>query len=201
MQEEHLLSGSLEYTNEPYAIAKIAGIKLCEAYNSQYGTDFASVMPTNLYGPNDNFDLETSHVLPALMRKIHEAKMAKKDSVVIWGTGTPKREFLHVDDMAAACIFVMNKNGFTDMVNVGSGDEVAIQELAEIMSEVVGYQGSIIYDNSKPDGTPRKLLDTSRLTNIGWKAQIKLRLGLQQTYDWFLSHYVKDSATIASCDQ
>lgn len=188
MREEHLLSGSLEHTNEPYAIAKIAGIKLCEAYNSQYGTDFASVMPTNLYGPNDNFDLETSHVLPALIRKVHEAKLAKKPSVTLWGSGTPKREFLHVDDMASACIFVMNKSGFKDMVNIGSGQEVTIRELAELICEVVGYEGNIVYDSSKPDGTPRKLLDTSCLTELGWKAQINLREGLKQSYQWFVEN-------------
>lgn len=188
MREEHLLSGSLEKTNEPYAVAKIAGIKQCEAYNSQYGTDFVSVMPTNLYGPNDNFDLETSHVLPALIRKVHEAKLAKCPNVVIWGSGIPKREFLHVDDMASACIFIMNKPGFTDMVNIGSGDEVSIRELAELVCDVVGFDGDIIYDSSKPDGTPRKLLDTSKLNQLGWKAQIKLKDGLEQTYKWFLEN-------------
>lgn len=187
MREEYLLSGPLEPTNEPYAIAKIAGIKLCEAYNNQYGTDFASVMPTNLYGPNDNFNLETSHVLPALLRKVHEAKLAKAEAVTIWGSGTPKREFLHVDDMASACIFVMNKTGFTQMVNIGSGQEVTIKELAELICEVVGFDGKIIYDSSKPDGTPRKLLETSRLTQLGWQAQIKLKEGLALTYQWFLN--------------
>lgn len=188
MKEEHLLSGSLEQTNEPYAIAKIAGIKLCEAYNSQFRTDFVSVMPTNLYGPNDNFNLETSHVLPALMRKVHEAKLARAKNVTIWGSGTPKREFLHVDDMASACLFVMNKVGFHDMVNIGSGEEVAIRELAELMCEVVGFDGDIVYDSSKPDGTPRKLLDTTRLTQLGWKAEIKLKDGLERTYQWFLQN-------------
>lgn len=189
MKEEHLLSGALEQTNEPYAVAKIAGIKLCEAYNSQYGTNFASVMPTNLYGANDNFNLETSHVLPALMRKVHEAKVANKPNVVIWGSGTPKREFLHVDDMASACLFVMNQAGFNDIVNIGSGQEVSIRELAELICEVIGYQGDIIYDREKPDGTPRKLLDTSRLTQLGWKAQINLKDGLRQTYEWFVKSY------------
>lgn len=188
MREEHLLSGCLEHTNEPYAVAKIAGIKLCEAYNSQFGTDFVSVMPTNLYGPNDNFDLVTSHVLPALMRKVHEAKLANAKSVTIWGTGIPKREFLHVDDMASACLYVMKKEGFQEMVNIGSGDEVSIRELAEMMGEVVGFKGDIVYDSSKPDGTPRKLLDTSRLTQLGWKAEIKLKDGLRQTYEWFLQN-------------
>lgn len=194
MREEYLLTGTLEHTNEPYAIAKIAGIKQCEAYNSQYGTDFASVMPTNLYGPNDNFNLETSHVLPALMRKVHEAKLAKKPNVVIWGSGKPKREFLHVDDMAAACIFVMEKTGFTEMVNIGSGQEVSIREVAELMCEVVGFDGEIVFDSSKPDGTPRKLLDTSRLNQLGWRAQISLKVGLQHTYQWFLDNYLSKSA-------
>lgn len=186
MREEHLLSGLLEQTNEPYAIAKIAGIKLCEAYNAQYNTDFASVMPTNLYGPNDNFDLETSHVLPALLRKIHEAKIAKCAHVTLWGTGTPKREFLHVDDMASACLFLMNKSGYKEIVNIGSGEEVSIKELAEVICEIVGFEGEIIYDSTKPNGTPRKLLDTNRLNKLGWTAQIQLKEGLQQTYQWFL---------------
>jgi len=186
MREEYLLTGVLEPTNEPYAIAKIAGIKLCEAYNHQFKTDFISVMPTNLYGPHDNFDLETSHVLPALLRKVHEAKVAKARSVTLWGTGTPKREFLHVDDMASACLFVMNKTGFQEIVNIGSGQEVSIRELAELICEVVGFQGDLIYDSTKPDGTPRKLLDTTRLTALGWQAQIKLKTGLEQTYQWFL---------------
>lgn len=186
MRESHLLSGYLEHTNEPYAVAKIAGIKLCEAYNSQYGTNFISVMPTNLYGQNDNFDLETSHVLPALLRKVHEAKLSKNQTVTIWGTGNPKREFLHVDDMASACLFVMNKASFKDMVNIGSAEEVTIQELAELICEVVGFDGVIVYDSSKPDGTPRKLLDTTRLNQLGWSAKISLREGLQNTYTWFL---------------
>ncbi|MHB1947196.1 MAG: GDP-L-fucose synthase [Gammaproteobacteria bacterium] len=196
MREEHLLSGLLEQTNEPYAIAKIAGIKMCEAYNSQYGTDFASVMPTNLYGPNDNFDLETSHVLPALIRKVHDAKQVKAKSVTIWGSGVPKREFLHVDDMASACLFVMNKTGFKDMVNIGSGDEVSIRELAELICDVVGFEGTIVYDSSKPDGTPRKLLDTSLLNKLGWNAQIKLKDGLKQTYQWFLENYCKEALAV-----
>lgn len=187
MRETDLLTGPLEYTNEPYAIAKIAGIKLCEAYNAQYSTDFISVMPTNLYGPHDNFDLETSHVLPALIRKIHEAKIEKRPSVTIWGTGKPKREFLHVDDLAEACIFIMNKEGFKDIVNIGSGEEVTIRELAETICQVVGFTGSIVYDSSKPDGTPRKLLDTSNMNQLGWKSKISLQEGLQQVYQWFLN--------------
>lgn len=193
MQEHHLLSGHLEQTNEPYAIAKIAGIKLCEAYNSQYNTNFISVMPTNLYGPGDNFDLSNSHVLPALLRKVHEAKLAKAKNVVIWGTGTPKREFLHVDDMASACLFVMNRKDVNDIVNIGSGQEVTIGELAELVCNVVRFDGDIVYDSTKPDGTLRKLLDTTRLTQLGWQAKIKLTEGLQQTYQWFIknSHDVK----------
>lgn len=193
MREEYLLSGYLEPTNEPYAIAKIAGIKLCESYNIQYGTDFASVMPTNLYGPNDNFDLKNSHVLPALLRKVHEAKIAKESNVVIWGTGQPKREFLHVDDMASACILVMNKTGFTDMINIGSGEEVSIRDLAELICEVVGFEGQLTFDQDKPDGIARKFLDTSKLAKLGWKPQIKLKEGLKQTYSWFLKHYNQKS--------
>lgn len=185
LREAYLLSGPLEPTNEPYAVAKIAGIKLCESYNRQYGTDFAAVMPTNLYGPHDNFDLETSHVLPALIRKIHEAKMHRAEKVVIWGTGTPRREFLHVDDLASACIFVMNQPGLTEVLNVGSNEEVSISELTTLICDVVGFQGQIQYDTSKPDGTLRKWLDTSKLSRLGWRSQIGLRQGIQQTYRWF----------------
>lgn len=188
MQEEHLLSGALEATNEPYAVAKIAGIKLCEAYNTQYGTNFVSVMPTNLYGPHDNFDLNNSHVLPALLRKAHEAKLAKARAVTIWGTGTPKREFLHVSDMAEACLFVLGKEDFKEMVNIGSGEEVSIRELAELVCDVVGFDGEIHYDSSKPDGTLRKFLDVSRLHQLGWQAKISLKEGLKNTYQWFLQH-------------
>lgn len=194
MREEYLLSGPLEKTNEPYAIAKIAGIKLCEAYNTQYGTDFLSVMPTNLYGPNDNFDLQTSHVLPALLRKVHEAKLANSPTVTIWGSGKPQREFLHVDDMASACVFVMNNPDVKEMVNIGSGQEVSIRELAELICDVVGFQGDIVYDSSKPDGTPRKLLDTARLNQLGWSAKISLKDGLKDTYQWFLDKYAIESA-------
>lgn len=197
MQENHLLSGYLEPTNEAYAIAKIAGIKLCEAYNRQYGTDFVSVMPTNLYGPNDNFDLETSHVLPALLRKIHDAKISNSPTIKIWGTGKPKREFLHVDDMASACLFVMKKNGFREMVNIGSGEEVSIAELATLVCDVVGFDGEIMYDRSKPDGSPHKLLDTSRLNQLGWSAAISLREGLKMTYKAFLETH--DKELISSC--
>lgn len=188
MKEEYLLSGLLEKTNEPYAIAKIAGIKLCEAYNDQYGTNFVSVMPTNLYGPYDNFDLETSHVLPALLRKVHEAKNSKADQVTIWGTGSVKREFLHVDDMASACLFTMNQDDFKDMINIGSGEEITIRELAELICETVGFSGRLVFDTEKPDGTPRKLLNCMRLTQLGWKPKIKLKEGLERTYQWFLEN-------------
>jgi GDP-L-fucose synthase len=195
MHEAALLTGTLEPTNEPYAIAKIAGIKLCESYNRQYGTDFRSVMPTNLYGPGDNFDLERSHVIPALIRRFHEAKATRADAVEVWGTGTPRREFLHVDDMAAACVFVMQLDPETyrrhtepmlSHINVGAGEDVPIRELAEAVRAVVGYEGEIRFDASKPDGTPRKLLDVSRLRALGWTATIDLSTGLKETYDWFL---------------
>ena len=197
MKEEHLLTGLLEPTNEPYAIAKIAGIKMCEAYNRQYGTKFMAVMPTNLYGPNDNFDLENAHVLPALMRKFHEAKMAGKEEVVIWGTGTPKREFLHVDDMADACVFVMNLQEETAgeqffsypnpcFVNLGTGIDCNIKELASTVQKVTDFKGKLVFDTSKPDGTPRKLLDVSKMSLLGWKSKIGLEEGIQKTYDWFL---------------
>lgn len=192
MKEEHLLTGPLEQTNEPYAVAKIAGIKMCEAYNSQYGTSFASVMPTNLYGPNDNFDLNTSHALPALLRKVHEAKISKAGKVVVWGSGKPKREFLHVDDMALACIHVIKRDDFKGMVNIGSGEEVSIRELAELISDVVGFSGSLDFDTSKPDGTPRKLLDISKLRSMGWQPTISLTDGIRDAYRWFLqSPYAK----------
>lgn len=190
MKEEYLLSGPLEATNEPYAIAKIAGIKMCEAFNSQYGTDFASVMPTNLYGQNDNFDLQNSHVLPALIRKAHEAKLNDASEMVIWGSGTPKREFLHVDDMAAACIFVMNQKGHQEMLNIGSGEEVTIRELAELICKVVGFKGKLVFDSSKPDGTPRKLVDITKIKKLGWKPCISLENGIRQTYEWFVGEPV-----------
>lgn len=186
--EEALLSGPLEPTNEAYAVAKIAGIKLCESYNRQYGTNYVSVMPTNLYGPGDNFDLQTSHVLPALIRKFHDAKMANTPSVTVWGTGRPRREFLHVDDMAAACVFVMQEYDGKDMLNVGFGYDVTIAEVAGIVKEIVGFQGDITFDVSKPDGTPRKLLDSSRLAALGWSPAISLEDGLRSTYAWFQEH-------------
>lgn len=199
MREEHLLAGPLEATNEPYAIAKIAGIKMCESYNRQYGTRFVSVMPTNLYGPNDNFDLASSHVLPAMIRKFHEAKLSGASEMLVWGTGTPRREFLHVDDMVAACVFVMElpeevvvsqfaHYPLQPFVNVGTGLDVSIRELAEIVREVVGFGGGLRFDTSKPDGTPRKLLDVSRLHSLGWRSKIELREGVQATYSWFMEH-------------
>jgi GDP-L-fucose synthase len=188
IKEEYLLTGPLEPTNEAYAIAKIAGIKLCESYNRQYGTRFVSVMPTNLYGPGDNFDLQGSHVLPALLRKFHEAKEAGAPTVTVWGSGAPRREFLHADDMADACVFLMERGDAPELVNVGVGEDVTIAEVAALVRDVVGYTGEIEFDHTKPDGTPRKLLDVSRLTGLGWHARIGLREGLASTYAWFQSH-------------
>ncbi len=188
MREESLLTGPLEPTNEWYAVAKIAGIKLCQAYRRQHGCDFISAMPTNLYGPGDNFDLRSSHVAAALLRKVHEAKAAGRDEVEIWGTGTPRREFLHVDDAADAIVHLMTRYSGPEQVNVGAGEDVTIRELAELIAEVVGYAGGFRYDRSKPDGTQRKLLDVSRLQALGWRAHIGLRDGLAATYDWFLEH-------------
>lgn len=189
MKEDYLLSGKLESTNEGYAVAKITGIKLCEHYNKQYGTNFISAMPTNLYGPNDNFDLETSHVLPALIRKFHKAKINNKDEVVIWGTGKPKREFLHVDDLADSLLFLMNNYDGNQFVNVGVGKDISILKLAELIKAVVGFEGKIVNDLSKPDGTPRKLLDVSKLNDLGWEAQISLEEGIKDTYEWFKENY------------
>lgn len=180
--EEALLTGPLEPTNEPYAIAKIAGIKLCETYRHQYGANFISAMPTNLYGPGDNYDLETSHVLPALLRKIHTAKVNGEDEVQLWGTGSPQREFLHVDDLAIACVHLMDTYDGADWVNVGTGVDLSIRALAEMICEVVGYAGRLAWDTSKPDGTPRKLMDVSRINALGWKAQIELRDGIERVY-------------------
>lgn len=187
IKEEYLLTGELEPTNEPYAIAKITGIKLCESYNRQYGTHFMSVMPTNLYGPNDNFDLANSHVLPALIRKFHEAKVAGADSVVVWGTGTPRREFLYVDDMADACIHVLTHHRGTDIVNIGTGQDLTIAELAETVKTVVGFAGKIVYDTTKPDGTLRKLLDVSRLKALGWTYKTELPEGIRLAYESYLA--------------
>lgn len=197
MKEESLLTGVLEPTNEPYAIAKIAGIKLCESYNRQHGRDYRSVMPTNLYGPNDNFHPENSHVIPALMRRFHEAVQKNAEEVVIWGSGKPMREFLHVDDMASACVHVMNLDEETyqrntqpmlSHINVGTGVDCTIRELAETMAKVTGFKGALRFDSSKPDGAPRKLLDVSRLKALGWEAKTDLEAGLTHTYQWFLEH-------------
>lgn len=187
IREEYLLTGVLEPTNEPYAIAKIAGIKMCQSYNRQYARNFISVMPTNLYGPFDNFDLETSHVLPALIRKFHEAKAAMQP-VVLWGTGRPRREFLYIDDLADACVFLMKRYDGSEIVNIGVGEDISIAELATLVKEIAGYEGDIIYDTSKPDGTPRKLLDVSRLRSLGWKAKTGLREGIAKTYEWYARH-------------
>ncbi len=197
MREDALLTGTLEPTNEPYAIAKIAGIKLCESYNRQYGRDYRSVMPTNLYGPGDNFHPENSHVIPALLRRFHEAVQAGAPEVVIWGSGTPMREFLHVDDMAGACVHVMqlepevlqaHTQPMLSHLNVGTGEDCTIRELAETVAKVTGFQGQLVWDRSKPDGTPRKLLDVSRLGNLGWKASIGLEDGLRDAYRWFVEN-------------
>lgn len=186
IKEEYLLSGYLEETNEAYALAKISGLKMCQYFNKQYGTNFISVMPTNLYGPNDNFDLNTSHVLPALIRKFHEAKTSNAPYVEIWGTGKPRREFLYVDDLADACLFLMKNYSGNDFFNIGTGEDVTIKELAELIGEVVGYKGELRFDTSKPDGTPRKLLDVSRIHRIGWRHKIELKKGLEMTYEWFV---------------
>lgn len=188
ISEDALLTGPLEVTNEPYAIAKIAGIKLCQAYARQHGANFVSVMPTNIYGPNDNFDLESSHVLAALLRKAHEARESGKPSMVVWGTGTPRREFLHSEDLADAVSFLIEHYDSPEIINVGCGQDVTIRELAELVCDVVGFTGRLEFDTTKPDGTPRKLLDVSRLTNLGWQAKIPLRRGLESMYDWFLKN-------------
>lgn len=182
IREEYLLTGPLEQTNEPYAVAKIAGVKLCEAFAAQYGRLYSSVMPTNLYGPNDNYDLQTSHVLPALLRKAHEASKAGADTLAVWGSGNPRREFLHVDDLADACVFLMQREHHGDLLNVGTGSDVTIRELAELIAEVVGFQGKLEFDPSKPDGTPRKLLDVGRMRDLGWTSRISLLDGLRATY-------------------
>ena len=199
LKEEYLLTGALESTNDAYAVAKIAGIKMCESYNRQFGTKNLSVMPTNLYGPGDNFDLQNSHVLPALIRKFHEAKMAGSPTVTVWGTGSPRREFLHVDDMADGCVYLLNLEDkkYTELVtglkpcliNIGVGKDITIRELAELVRDIVGFEGGIIYDSSKPDGTPQKLLDTSRMDELGWKAKITLRRGIERTYSWYKEEF------------
>jgi len=183
LKEEYFLTGLLEHTNEPYAIAKIAGIKMCDAYRSQYGCNFISVMPTNLYGPNDNYDLKNSHVLPALIRKFHEAKINDQPEVIVWGSGTPRREFLHADDMADACVFLMKNYNEPGLINIGIGDDLSIKELSEMIKEITGYNGKIVFDSSKPDGTPRKLMDVTKLSSLGWKASIRLYDGIRKVYD------------------
>jgi len=197
LKEEYLLSDYLEFTNEPYAIAKIAGIKLCENYYRQYGSNFFSAMPTNLYGPNDNFNLETSHVLPAFIRKFHEAKLNghEKTKVVLWGSGKPKREFLFVEDLAEAIVFLMKDINAKDIyenkisqLNIGTGEDLSISQLAALVSDVIGFKGDIVYDSSKPDGTPRKLMDVSRINNLGWKHKTSLKVGIEKTYEWFLNN-------------
>ena len=188
MRESSLLTGPLEPTNEWYAIAKIVGLKMCQAYRRQFGFDAIAAMPTNLYGPGDNFDLTSSHVLPALIRKFHEAKVSGRRDATVWGTGEPRREFLHVDDLADACLFLMERYGGEELVNVGWGKDVSIAELARLVAEVVGFDGELQFDHTKPDGAPRKLLDTTRLSQLGWQPKITLRAGLESTYEWFRSH-------------
>jgi GDP-L-fucose synthase len=188
IREECLLAGPLEPTNEAYAVAKIAGLKMCEYYNRQYGVPFISVMPTNLYGPGDNFHPESSHVIPGMIRKFHQAKEEGRREVTLWGTGAPRREFLHVDDLASACVFLMERYQEPNPVNVGCGDDLSIAELAEMVKRVVGFEGQILWDRSKPDGTPRKLLDVSKIRSMGWRHSISLEDGLRDTYRWFLDH-------------
>lgn len=190
LKEEYLLTGDLEPTNKPYAIAKIAGINMCQSYNRQYGTRFISVMPTNMYGPNDNFDLKTSHVLPALIRKIHEAKETHAQSVEVWGTGQPKREFLHSDDLAEACLFLMTHYEDSEIVNVGVGEDITIRDLADLIKSTVGYQGEIVFNTSIPDGTPRKLVDVSKINGLGWQARITLEEGIKSAYEAFQKEYL-----------
>lgn len=196
MREDSLLTGELEPTNEPYAIAKIAGIKMCEYYNKQYGTKFISIMPTNLFGPHDNFDLNSSHVLPALIRKFHEAKAAIAPTVEVWGTGTPRREFLYSDDLANAAVYLMETYSGSELVNIGVGKDISIKELAEKIKGIVGYEGEITFDTSKPDGTPRKLVDVSKLHSLGWKAETSLDQGLKMAYEWFLENISKETITV-----
>ncbi len=208
LKEEYLLTGPLEPTNEPYAVAKIAGITMCRSYNRQYGTRYLAAMPTNLYGPNDNFDLETSHVLPALMKKFHEAKVRNEENVIVWGTGEPKREFLHVDDLADACLFLMNlpeelyfsllgQNTSPALINIGTGEEVSIRELAQLIKETVGFSGGLVFDPYRPDGTPRKLCDVTRLHDLGWRHRIGLEEGIQNTYRWFQSTLKTEAVSAA----
>lgn len=188
LKEEYLLTGPLEPTNDAYALAKIAGIKMCQSYNKQYGTNYISAMPTNLYGENDNFDLQSSHVMPALIRKFHEAKLSNQSSVQVWGTGTPKREFLYSDDLADACVYLMNQYNEDEIINIGVGEDVSIKELAETVQRVVGFEGELKFDATKPDGTPRKLVDTTKINQLGWKAKVELEDGIRKAYDWFLNN-------------
>ncbi|WP_336798478.1 GDP-L-fucose synthase [Exiguobacterium acetylicum] len=188
LKEEYLLTGPLEPTNDAYALAKIAGIKMCQSYNKQYGTNYISAMPTNLYGENDNFDLQSSHVMPALIRKFHEAKLSNQSSVQVWGTGTPKREFLYSDDLADACVYLMNQYNEDEIINIGVGQDVSIKELAETVQRVVGFKGELKFDATKPDGTPRKLVDTTKINQLGWKAKVELEDGIRKAYDWFLNN-------------
>jgi GDP-L-fucose synthase len=199
MKEEYLLTGPLEATNEAYAIAKIAGLKMAAAYRAEYGFSTISLMPTNLYGPGDNFDLETSHVLPAMIRRFHEAKNANATSITLWGTGTPRREFLHVDDLANAACFLMENYDRLDLLNVGVGEDFTIAELAETVARVVGYTGRVVFDSSRPDGTPRKLLDVSRIHALGWRAQIALEQGIRMTYDWYTAHRAESVSAQGFC--
>jgi len=189
MREDYLLTGPLEPTNEPYAVAKIAGITLCQAYRKQYGCDFISGMPTNLYGPGDNFDPDSSHVIPGLMRKFHDAKMAAESTLTVWGTGRPRREFMHVDDLADACVFLMDHYGGHQHVNIGTGEEVTIAELGEMMRRIVHPEAELVFDSDKPDGAPRKLLDVGRLHQLGWRHSVELEDGLRRTYDWYVEHH------------
>lgn len=192
IKEEYLLSDYLEPTNDAYAIAKIAGIKMCQAMNRQYGTNFISVMPTNLYGQNDNFDLNTSHVLPALIRKFHEAKIEHQGTVTVWGTGKPLREFLHADDLASACLFLMDNYNDSEIINIGTGQDISIKELAESIADVVGFEGAIVFDESKPDGTMRKVLDVTKINSLGWRASIGFKAGIKSAYDWFIANKISN---------
>ena len=194
IKEEYLLTGPLEPTNEPYAVAKIAGLVMCQSYNRQHGTRFIAAMPTNLYGPNDNFNLETSHVLPALLRKFHEAKESGTPTVTVWGSGAPYREFIHVDDVASAALYLMEHHEGDEIVNIGSGEEISIKELALLIKEIVGYTGEVVFDSSKPDGTPRKLSDVSRLQGLGWRHRLTLHEGVMATYQWYLARQVNRRA-------
>lgn len=188
MKEEYLLSGKLEQTSESYSIAKIVGIKMCQSYNAQYGTDYISVVPGDNYGPNDDFDLETAHFVPALMRKFHEAKERRESKVILWGSGSPRRECFHADDLADACLFLMNNYDESDIINIGCGEEISIKELAFLLRDIVGFDGEVVFDESFPDGAPRKLLDISRITKMGWKPKISFQEGVRQTYDWYKEH-------------